>query len=93
MCYFDQEPIGQCEICGGEIYNNDYIYNEVVMCRDCYQEAHSDDAIVEYIKAYPEDIVRYFQDVGVASGVDFVLAVLRDFRDFVQKDFDKWVVS
>lgn len=96
-------PVGQCERCYGEIYNYDNSYNGVVLCRECREYIDTDEAIIDFACAYPgtpenkfQDgaLVEYFRECGISSdGGDVILAVLRDFRDWMRDKFDRWVVT
>ena len=93
MDFFGKDPIGQCERCSEEIYSEDYIYNEKVLCPVCREYVERDIAIVDFAKSYPSTLFEYLRECGVVSGDEKILEVLRDFREWVQEDFDRWVVS
>lgn len=91
----EDAPVGYCEHCKCELYNDDYIYDGNLVCKDCYEEAIDLATTMEYIKAYPERFFDYLLECYICTDKihDMIVAVLEDYREQEQTEYNTWVMS
>ena len=88
----EERIYGYCSHCGAELYSDDYVLAGCPVCGDCYAYSRTYNAVVDYIKSYPDRFFDYLDEARV-SDIDFVLKLLDDYRDEAGIDYDGWIAS
>lgn len=88
----EEESYTFCEWCGGEIYSDDYVHEEHIICKNCAEYAESFEAVADFIDAYPRSFISYLREM-VGEGVQFAVELVKDYRDFEEGAFSTWLNS
>lgn len=80
-----------CEWCGAEVtYQNNY--NGDFVCDECYEYAKGHEAVIDFIKAFPDGFYDYLMECFVAT-YQPTLDMLEDYRTWNDEKFQMWVAS
>ena len=86
------EPKYVCNRCLQGLWTDDYMYNEKVLCEECYKAIEKPETIIEFIKAYPEKFAEYLDECNLSGISDELNAVISDYREWRDEDYNEWVV-
>lgn len=87
------EPTYVCSHCQCGLFSDDYMYNGHVLCEKCYMEIRKPETILEFIKAYPDKFTEYLYEVFYSGMTEELDALLEDYKEWREEDFDEWVVN
>lgn len=81
-----------CTSCRDEIDNTFYEIEGNPVCSRCFVYSKSDEAVVDFVQAYPGSFIDYLKECMVSTP-ELIVEMLRDYREWNNREYIKWVLS
>ena len=84
----EPEPIGICEICGDDVYNEDYIIEGDVVCPMCEMWYHSDEFLINFLMFHPGSTAAFLNEF---RGQPWFPGFVESAREYFEEDLIRWI--